>query len=73
MLYVAAGGDRPAALTQLEALPHYASVRFGALLNAVREELLTLGMNPGGPQRSQRNTACDDAAVEGSRPCGSMN
>lgn len=52
MRYVAAGGDRPSALVRPTPLSPYASMRFGDLLNVVRAELLTLGMNPGGPQPS---------------------
>lgn len=46
------GGQTPAVLTQPQPPPEAVLVRFNDVLDAAREELLRLGINPGGPRPS---------------------
>jgi DEAD/DEAH box helicase domain-containing protein len=55
--YAVAGGALPASLTPPPALAPYAAIQFMQLVNAVRDGLLQLGMNPGGPQASTTSYA----------------
>ncbi|MDL5047325.1 hypothetical protein QQ054_15000 [Oscillatoria amoena NRMC-F 0135] len=50
--YVTAGGMPPRVLTPPPPPGRYVSVEFGALLDASRQKLLSIGMNPGGPKRT---------------------
>lgn len=54
--YVAVGGAAPAALTPPPAIAGFASLTFQELMESVREGLLGLGMNPGGPKASTRRS-----------------
>ncbi len=47
--YAASGGPPPPVLTPPQAPGGYAAASFRDLLDAVRERLLAIGMNPGGP------------------------
>jgi Lhr-like helicase len=47
--YAASGGPPPSVLTPPQAPGGYSAVSFRALLDVVRERLLAIGMNPGGP------------------------
>lgn len=47
--YAATGGTMPAVLTPPQQPGPYSALSFGGLLDAVRERLLGVGMNPGGP------------------------
>lgn len=50
--HVAVGTPAPAVLTAPAPLGGYSSLTFQALVESVREGLLSLGMNPGGPRKS---------------------
>lgn len=50
--YAAIGGPAPAALTPPAPLAGFSSLTFQTLVGSVREGLLALGMNPGGPKGS---------------------
>jgi Lhr-like helicase len=50
--YAAVGGATPQALAPPPIPGRFVSVDFGALLDAARQRLLSIGMNPGGPKPS---------------------
>lgn len=50
--FAAVGGVAPSALTPPTPLGLYVSLAFNALLDALRADLLRIGMNPGGPRPS---------------------
>lgn len=61
--FAAAGGTPPGALQPPVPPGAFVTLRFNALLDAVREKLLDIGMNPGGPRPSVTKHETKDMPV----------